>query len=77
MKNLLKGRMNIFISLLLVVIFLSCSEQKETSKENSKNEKIIDSLLIKKSEKTSEINELNSELDSLRKLRDSLQIISK
>ncbi len=76
MKNLFKEKITIFIPLLLGVAFLSCSEQKEPSKDNSKNDIIIDSLLIEKSEKSIEIKGLNSELDSLKKLRDSLKIIT-
>ena len=76
MKKLFKVKNITFIPLLLGVVSLSCSEQKEPSKDNSKNDIIIDSLLIEKSEKSIEIKGLNSELDSLKKLRDSLKIIT-
>lgn len=77
MKYFIQKKKKIIISLLLGVIFISCSEQKHSTLKNSKNEKLIDSLSIEKAEKSTEIKELNSELDSLKKLRDSLKIISK
>ena len=73
MKYLMHGKKRILIPLLLGVIFISCSEQKQSTLENSINNELIDSLAIEKSEKSKEIKELNSELDSLKKLRDSLQ----
>ena len=73
MKYLVHGKKRILIPLLLGVIFISCSEQKQSTLENSINNELIDSLAIEKSEKSKEIKELNSELDSLKKLRDSLQ----
>ncbi len=65
------------LALLLGVFVFSCSEQKQAKPENSKNEQVIDSLLIEKSEKSKEVKDLNSELDSLKKLRDSLKTDSK
>ena len=77
MKYFIHGKKKIFISLILGVIFISCSDQKQSTSENSKNQELIDSLAIEKSEKSIEIKELNSELDSLKKLRDSLKQNSK
>ena len=77
MKYFLQGKIKIIISLLLGVFLISCSEQKEPALENSKNKELIDSLALEKAEKSNEIKELNSELDSLKKLRDSLKINSK
>jgi hypothetical protein len=77
MKYFLRGKKKIIISLLFGVMFISCSDQKQTSSENSKNKELIDSLAIEKSEKSIEVKELNSELDSLKKLRDSLKTNSK
>jgi len=77
MKYFMWGKRIVIISLLLGVISISCSEQKQSTLENSKNKKLIDSLSIKKGEKSNEIKELNFELDSLKKLRDSLKEVSK
>ena len=77
MKYLMQGKKKILISFILGVIIVSCSEQKQSKLENSKNKELIDSLAIEKIEKSNEIKELNSELDSLKKLRDSLKINSK
>lgn len=77
MKYLMHGKMKILISLILGVIFISCSDQKQSTSENSKNIELIDSLAIEKREKSKKIIELNSELDSLKKLRDSLKQNSK
>ena len=74
MKYLMQGKKKILISFILGVIIVSCSEQKQSKLENSKNKELIDSLAIEKIEKSNEIKELNSELDSLKKLRDSLKI---
>jgi len=74
MKYLMHGKKKILISFILGVIIVSCSEQKQSKLENSKNKELIDSLAIEKIEKSNEIKELNSELDSLKKLRDSLKI---
>ncbi len=76
MNCFLQIKKRVLIALLIGVSFISCSEQKKSTIENSKNKKIIDSLSIKKVEKSAEIKELNSELDSLKKLRDSLKITS-
>jgi len=76
MKYFMQGKKKILISLLLGVFLISCSEQNQSTSENSKNRKIIDSLAIEKIEKSKEIKELNSELDSLKKLRDSLKLNS-
>ncbi len=73
----MKGKIKIILSLLLGLILISCSEQKDSTSENSKNKEIIDSLAIEKGEKSIEVKELNSELDSLKKLRDSLKQSSK
>jgi len=77
MKYFIQGKKKIIISLLFGVIFISCSEQKESTSENSKNKELIDSLAIEKRGKSIEVKELNSELDSLKKLRDSLKNKSK
>ena len=77
MKYFMQGKKRILISLLLGVVLISCSDQKQSTSENSKNKELIDSLAIEKSEKSKEIKELNSELDSLKKLRDSLKQNSK
>ena len=77
MKYFIQGKKKIIISLLFGVMFISCSEQKESTSENSKNKELIDSLAIEKREKSIEAKELNSELDSLKKLRDSLKTNSK
>ncbi len=74
MKYLMQGKKKILISFILGVIIISCSEQKQSTLDNSRNKELIDSLAIEKIEKSNEINELNSELDSLKKLRDSLKI---
>ena len=74
MKYILRRKMKIVLSVLLGMIFISCSEQNESNSENLKNKTLIDSLAIKKQEKSLEVKELNSELDSLKKLRDSLKV---
>ncbi len=74
LQYLMHGKKKILISFILGVIIVSCSEQKQSKLENSKNKELIDSLAIEKIEKSNEIKELNSELDSLKKLRDSLKI---
>lgn len=74
MKYFMKEKKNILVFLILGVIFIACSEQKQSIFENSKNKELIDSLAIEKIEKSKEIEELNSELDSLKKLRNSLKI---
>lgn len=73
MKYLVKGKKKIIISLLLGVLLISCSDQKQATLESSKNKELIDSLAVEKREKSNEIKELNSELDSLKKMRDSLK----
>ena len=60
------------IFLLLVVLVYSCSDGNSPSKKNIEGKKILDSLTIEKKSKSNEIIKLNSELDSLRMLRDSL-----
>ena len=41
-----------------------------------KNKQVLDSLSLEKANKTTEIKSLSAELDSLKKLRDSLNTIS-
>ena len=65
-----------FLIILILVLFTSC-EKLDKTKKTSSNKKIIDSLALQKRSKTEEIETLNSELDSLRKLSDSLKAISK
>ena len=64
-----------FIIVMLVVLFASCKNSNDT-KETSTNKKTLDSLTTQKKNKTEEIKTLNSELDSLRKLSDSLKALS-
>jgi hypothetical protein len=77
MKAFLQWKTKIIFSLLLGLFLFSCSDQKQTSSENSKNKELVDSLAIEKREKSIEVKELNSELDSLKKFRDSLKTNSK
>ncbi len=65
-----------FLIILFLASFTSC-EKLDNTKKASSNKKIIDSLAIQKRSKTKEIKTLNYELDSLRKLSDSLKAISK
>ena len=64
-----------FIVIMVLGLFISCEKSNE-SKETSQNKKTLDSLAHQKESRTDEINELNSELDSLRRLSDSLKAIS-
>ncbi len=64
-----------FIVIMVMGLFVSC-EKSNDSKETSQNKKTLDSLAHQKESRTDEINELNSELDSLRRLSDSLKAIS-
>jgi hypothetical protein len=66
----------IVLMLILSSFLLSCNNSKIEEAKESVNEKLIDSLSITKETKTSEIKELNSELDSLKRVRDSLNAIS-
>ena len=77
MKYFIQGNKKILIALLLGVFLFSCAEEKPSNSENSKNKELIDSLAIEKIEKSKEIEALNSELDSLKKFRDSLKLNSK
>jgi hypothetical protein len=70
-------KIKIIILLLSVGLLFSCSEKDNTSKKNLETSKILDSLTIQKEQKSIEAKKLKSELDSLRKLRDSLNLISK
>jgi len=65
----------IIIILVLLTFFSSCDKPKET-KTNSTEKSTLDSLTIEKNDKKMEAEKLNHELDSLRKLRDSLAQIS-
>lgn len=66
----------IVLMLILSGFFLSCNNSKIEEVQESVNEKLIDSLSITKKTKSNEITELNSELDSLKRIRDSLKTIS-
>jgi hypothetical protein len=57
---------------LIIILSYSCSDGNSSSKEKHEGNKILDSLAIEKNIKSNEIIKLNSELDSLRMLRDSL-----
>ena len=72
MKSFLMRELIVLIILIGFITF-SCSENRTTSDENLKNKKLIDSLSIEKKERTLEARELKAELDSLKKLRDSLK----
>ena len=63
--------------LFMIVLFFSCSDKESKSKKNLETSKILDSLSIQKKEISLEAIKLKRELDSLRKLRDSLNLISK
>ncbi len=64
-----------FLALIVLTLFTSCGNSKNT-KEGSNNKKTLDSLATQKKNKTEEIKTLNSEIDSLIKLSDSLKSIS-
>ena len=65
-----------FLVVVILALFASC-EKSDNTKISSSNKKTLDSLAIQKESKTEEIKTLNTELDSLRKLSDSLKSISK
>lgn len=65
----------LIIILALLTLFSSCDNPKET-KTSSTEKSTLDSLTIEKNDKKMEAEKLNLELDSLRKLRDSLSQIS-
>lgn len=65
----------LIIILALGLLFLSC-ERTEVSKNDSSDKSTLDSLTIQKKDKEMEVEKLSTELDSLRKLRDSLVQIS-
>ncbi len=65
-----------FLAVVILALFASCKKSDNT-KISSSNKKTLDSLAIQKESKTEEIKTLNTELDSLRKLSDSLKSISK
>ena len=60
----------------LLVLFISCANSDENGKTTAKQNSAIDSLTIEKETKNEAIKTLNSELDSLKRLRDSLKSIA-
>lgn len=60
----------------LLIISISCSTTDENGENAIKQNSAIDSLTIEKESKNKAINTLNSELDSLKRLRDSLKSIA-
>ncbi len=66
-----------YFLIILFLVYFTSGEKLDNTKNASSNKKIIDSIDIQKRSKTKEIKKLNYELDSLRKLSDSLKTISK
>ena len=64
-----------FIVIVILGLFVSC-EKSSNTQNASDGKKTIDSLTLQKENKAEEIENLNSELDSLRRLSDSLKAIS-
>ena len=65
----------LFIIVMILGLFVSC-EKSNDSQKTSNRKTTTDSLTIQKEKKAKEIKDLNSELDSLKRLNDSLKAIS-
>jgi len=64
------------IILLLGTLFVGCNNLDKVEIKSDKNKQVLDSLSLEKANKTTEKKSLSAELDSLKKLRDSLNTIS-
>lgn len=62
---------------ILLTLFVSCNNSDKKEIKPDKNKQLLDSLSMEKETKKEEITSLNSELDSLKKIRDSLEAVSK
>jgi len=66
----------VFAITILLILSISCTNSDESGKTTIKQNSAIDSLTLEKESKNEAIKTLNSELDSLKRLRDSLKSIA-
>lgn len=64
------------LTIIIILTLLVACQTSNDEQKTSSTKRTLDSLSLQKEEKKSEAEKLNSELDSLRRLRDSLDAIT-